>query len=235
VLSEVPLLHYVYHDLRVHNRTLGRMACLVGLVCTVSIGHAASVLAVLSSQAPEVLITHLPASIQQTLMWDDRLRKLQLALTLMFGSYLLWWLFLAFINVNVLEGTTERNLKKSASVAGGVLLGLLSSLKMIRKLWQHSKPLNPERRLMGRLNPEEGRWVLPMWWVLLMTANITKVTAVYDWLHAHSVAELKTSYVWILAAYSLYLLFYYFSYRLMVWIANVQTMNYQILTRQPLH
>jgi hypothetical protein len=68
-----------------------------------------------------------------------------------------------------------------------------------------------------------------------MTANITKVTAVYDWLHAHSVAELKTSYVWILAAYSLYLLFYYFSYRLMVWIANVQTMNYQILTRQPFH
>jgi hypothetical protein len=77
--------------------------------------------------------------------------------------------------------------------------------------------------------------VLPMWWVLLMTANMTKVTAVYDWLHAHAVAELKTSYVWILAAYSLYLLFYYFSYRLMVWIANVQTMNYQILTRQPLH
>jgi hypothetical protein len=227
-------LHYIYRDLRPYNRTLAKLAIFAGLVSLLSIGHSLQMVSLLSGFAPETLLTDLPTDVRHTLWLDNCLRIGQLGLTLSVGCYILWWLYLAFINILALEKVTERNLKHSASVMGGVLLGLLSSLKMIRKLWQQSKPLNPERRLMGKSDPNEGRWVLLIWWILLMVANVVKVTAVYRFGHARDVASLHSAYDWIMAAYVLYMLFYYFSYRLTVWISGVQMTNYHIVTRPPM-
>lgn len=227
-------LHYIYRDLRPYNRKLAKLAIFAGLVSLFSISHSLQMVGLLTQFAPEIALNSLPTEAQHTLMMDSWLRKGQLALTLSVGCYILWWLYLAFINILALEKVTERNLKHSASVMGRVLLGLLSSLKMIRKLWQQSKPLNPERRLMGKSDPNEGRWVLPIWWMLLMVANVVKVTAVYRFSHANDVASLHSAYNWIIAAYVLYMLFYYFSYRLTVWISGVQMTNYHIITRPPM-
>lgn len=227
-------LHYIYRDLRPYNRTLAKLAIFAGLVSLLSIGHSLQMVSLLSGFTPETLLTNLPTDVRHTLWLDNCLRIGQLGLTLSVGCYILWWLYLAFINILALEKPTERNFRRSASVMGGVLLGLLSSLKMIRKLFQQSKPLNPERRLMGKSDPNQGRWVLPIWWILLMGANVVKVTAVYRFSHAHDVASLHSAYEWIIVAYVLYMLFYYFSYRLTVWISSVQMTNYHIVTRPPM-
>ena len=212
--------YYQFFDLFRLNRYLLWMLIAPAILTVLGFAHGVHSLQQLSGLAVDMLLISLPAELQQTLATDGLLRLSQISLTLwVLTFFFACWLYFAFRNLVALFDQVEQTPKQSALMFGRLMIGILFALRMMLRLWRTS--LHDQHRAQAKI------WLVPIWWAILIAANVCKICAVVVLQRATSVGEWSTGYQWMLAAYCLYFPLYILTWRLAQQLARFQYAHWQ--------
>ena len=212
--------YYQFFDLFRLNRYLLWMLIAPAILSLLGFAHGLHSVQQLSSLAVDTPLISLPAELQQTLATDGLLRLSQISLTLwVLTFFFACWLYFAFRNLVALFEQVEQTSKQSALMFGRLMIGILFALRMMLRLWRTS--LHDQHRAQARI------WLVPIWWAILIAANVCKICAVVVLQRATSVGEWSTGYQWMLAAYCLYFPLYILTWRLAQQLARFQYAHWQ--------
>ena len=212
--------YYQFFDLFRLNRYLLWMLIAPAILTVLGFAHGVHSLQQLSGLAVDMLLISLPAELQQTLATDGLLRLSQISLTLwVLTFFFACWLYFAFRNLVALFEQVEQTSKQSALMFGRLMIGILFALRMMLRLWHTS--LHDQHRAQAKI------WLVPIWWAILIAANVCKICAVVVLQRATSVGEWSTGYQWMLAAYCLYFPLYLLTWRLAQQLARFQYAHWQ--------
>ena len=212
--------YYQFFDLFRLNRYLLWMLIAPAILTVLGFAHGVHSLQQLSGLAVDMLLISLPAELQQTLATDGLLRLSQISLTLwVLTFFFACWLYFAFRNLVALFEQVEQTPKQSTLMFGRLMIGILFALRMMLRLWRTS--LHDQHRAQAKI------WLVPIWWAILIAANVCKICAVVVLQRATSVGEWSTGYQWMLAAYCLYFPLYILTWRLAQQLARFQYAHWQ--------
>ena len=212
--------YYQFFDLFRLNRYLLWMLIPPAILTVLGFAHGVHSLQQLSGLAVDMLLISLPAELQQTLATDGLLRFSQISLTLwVLTFFFVCWLYFAFRNLVALFEQVEHTPKQSALMFGRLMIGILFALRMMLRLWRTS--VHERHRDQAKI------WLVPVWWAILIAANVCKICAVVVLQRATSVGEWSTGYQWMLAAYGLYFPLYLLTWRLAQQLARFQYAHWQ--------
>ena len=212
--------YYQFFDLFRLNRYLLWMLIAPAILSLLGFAHGLHSVQQLSSLAVDTPLISLPAELQKTLATDGLLRLSQISLTLwVLTFFFACWLYFAFRNLVALFDQVEKTPKQSALMFGRLMIGILFALRMMLRLWHTS--LHDQHRDQAKI------WLVPIWWAILIAANVCKICAVVVLQRATSVGEWSTGYQWMLAAYCLYFPLYILTWRLAQQLARFQYAHWQ--------
>ena len=212
--------YYQFFDLFRLNRYLLWMLIAPAILTVLGFAHGVHSLQQLSGLAVDMLLISLPAELQQTLATDGLLRLSQISLTLwVLTFFFACWLYFAFRNLVALFEQVEHTPKQSALMFGRLMIGIFFALRMMLRLWRTS--VHERHRDQAKI------WLVPVWWAILIAANVCKICAVVVLQRATSVGEWSTGYQWMLAAYCLYFPLYILTWRLAQQLARFQYAHWQ--------
>lgn len=213
-------IYYQFFDLFRLNRYLLWMLIVPAGLSLLGFAHGLYSLQQLSGLAVDIPLISLSAELQQTLATDGLLRFSQISLTLWVLSFFFaCWLYFAFRNLVALFDQVEQTPKQSALMFGRLMIGILFALRMMLRLWRTS--LHDQHRAQAKI------WLVPIWWAILIAANICKICAVVVLQRATSVGEWSSGYQWMLVAYCLYFPLYILTWRLAQQLARFQYAHWQ--------
>ena len=212
--------YYQFFDLFRLNHYLLWMLIAPAILTVLGFAHGVHSLQQLSGLAVNMLLISLPAELQQTLATDGLLRLSQISLTLwVLTFFFACWLYFAFRNLVALFDQVEQTSKQSALMFGRLMIGIFFALRMMLRLWRTS--VHERHRDQAKI------WLVPVWWAILIAANVCKICAVVVLQRATSVGEWSTGYQWMLAAYCLYFPLYILTWRLAQQLARFQYAHWQ--------
>lgn len=215
--------YYQFFDLFRLNRYLFWMLLAPTIFTLLGFAHGLHSVQQLSDLAVDRPLISLPAELQQTLATDGLLRLSQIGLTLwVLTFFFVCWLYFAFRNLVALFDQIEKTPKQSALMFGRLMIGILFALRMMLRLWRTS--------LHDQHHGQAKSWLVPVWWAILIAANVCKICAVVVLQRATSVGEWSTGYQWMLAAYALYFPLYILTWRLAQQLAHFQYAHWQSQT-----
>lgn len=217
--------HYRFFDLHHLNRYLIWMLIPPAILTVLGFVHGLYSLSVLAERPADLLLSSLPA-LEQTMVWQDGvLRFSQISLTLIVLTFFFaCWLYFAKRNLIALFDRVEHTLQNSIKIFINLIIGIFFALRMMLKLWRTSTPDSHAH--------EAEKWLVPVWWAILIAANVCKVMAVIKLQSATTVGAWTTGYDWMLAAYSLYFPLYILTWRLAQKLARFQHAHWTQLTPQ---
>lgn len=221
---------YSYRDLGTVNRWLTLLLVPPAILSVIGLVHGAGILEQMQSFAPQLHGTQLPESYRAELLADGWLRLSQISLTLgVLTFFCTVWLYLAFRNLLALMQPVERSLRRSLLLFASLMIGIFFALRMFQRLWRNSQPdaVAWQRRTQQAWRAE--RWLVPLWWLDLIVANVCKVAAVWQFSHAVTVAEMVGGYHLMLAAYVFYLPLYALTWRLAQRVDHFQQQHFHTL------
>ncbi len=211
------LPRYRFLDLHHLNPYLLWLLVLPALVTLLGIGHGMESLQMVSVHGADTLLHQLPYAERQQLRHDHWMRLGQISLTLlMLVFFFACWLYVANRNLIALFEQVERSLRHSLRLFLHMLASAFFSLRMMRKLWQHSTPDSHAHQAPA--------WLVPLWWTDLIAANVCKVTAAIKLSHAATVGAWVSGLHWTLGTYVLYLLLYVLTWqvaRKLAWLQRI--------------
>lgn len=212
--------YYCFFDLFRLNRYLLWMLIPPALLTLVGFSHGLYSLHRLSDVPDSSALLSLTIELQHTLATDGLLRFSQISLTLwVLTFFFVGWLYFAFRNLVALFDPVEQTPKQSALIFGRLIIGIFFALRMMLRLWRTS--------LHERYRDQAKIVLVPVWWAILIAANVCKICAVVVLQRATTVGEWSTGYQWMLAAYCLYFPLYILTWRLAQQLARFQYAHWQ--------
>ncbi|MES2919559.1 MAG: DUF4328 domain-containing protein [Pseudomonadota bacterium] len=198
---------YTFADLAQVNRWVGWLLLPPAVMTVTALLHAFYANALLTGLPGDLALAHLAPRLERTLHHADILRVVQIGLTLFFILFFcVCWLFLAFRNLQALEGTRRRSMRNSLAIHLRIWGNLLFVLRLMKELWQLSTPDSHAHRA--------ERWLVTWWWAVLIGANVCKVMAIVELSRPLLVSDWRQGNYWMLAAYVGYLSLFVLTWRL---------------------
>lgn len=220
---------YRYHDLAAANRWLAVLLLPPAILSVLGLVHGSGILAQMQAFAPALPGAQLPEAYRAELLNDGWLRLSQISLTLLVLTFFCTvWLYLAFRNLLALLAPDQQSLRRSLLLFGSLMVGILFALRMFQRLWRDSQPAADAWQALRAEPWRAESWLVPLWWLDLIAANLCKVAAVYEFSRAQTVAEMVSGYHLMLAAYALYLPLYVLTWRLAQRVRQFQHQAEQI-------
>ena len=207
---------YPFYDLHRLNRWLLPMLVISGVLTIVGFFHGIYSLYGVADVSQETLISALLPEDQSMLKTDGYIRASQILATLIaLTFFFVVWLYFAARNLVAIYEERHHSLANSMIIFTRLMLGIFFALRMMIAMWRRSVPVSHEHRAEN--------WLVPLWWVLLIAANICKIISVYTLTNADQVGVWVDSYSWMTAAYSLYFPLYILTWRLALAFTHLQS------------
>ncbi|PHR99983.1 MAG: hypothetical protein COA68_07315 [Oceanobacter sp.] len=207
---------YPFYDLKKFTWITNLVSIIPGTLCIVGIIHGIGTwqaLAVMDALSP---LTALPDDVSARLLIDTHVREAQVVSTLVLVLFYTYWVYFSARNMLVLFEKHTASTWQSIKLFFGLFAQLHKITRLIDSMRYQSIPPGHEH--------EPVKWLLPVWSLSLVSANVCKLTAVYLMVDALSVADFRSVALWAFAAYVLYLIFYAVTARItfeVVWLQNL--------------
>lgn len=212
--------YYRYTNLDWLNRCLLALLVIPALLTVIGISHGLYAMYQLRNLAATQMLAQLPLDLRQLIHVDDMIRFSQISLTLlMLTFFFVGWLYYARRNLVALFEQVEHCLKNSLRQFAQLIIGIFFALRMMMQVWRNSTPDSHAH--------QAERWLVPLWWLFLIVANICKIVGV---VHLHGVTQVGEwlyGYQWMLAAYVFYFVLYILTWRLVKQLSHFQHLQWQ--------
>lgn len=213
--------HYSFFELKKLNQWLLPMLVISGCLTIAGFSHGLYSLINLSDIPSTSLINDLPISDQDMLQLDGYLRFSQISVTgFTLTFFFVVWLYFAARNLVAIYQERHQTLMNSVVIFTRLMLGIFFALRMMISMWRRSTP-------KSHLH-ESQPWLVPVWWLLLIAANVCKIISVYQLHNADSVSVWSDSYAWMIAAYCLYFPLYILTWRLALAMSRLQGLQWKL-------
>jgi hypothetical protein len=181
------------------------------MMTVVGLGHALYSYALLTGLLPELPLAHLAHALRQAVRRDGELHLLQLTVVLGFVAiFCSCWAFLVLRNQAVL----------SDHYPGG-------SRSFYRRLLALVLPATPPGGVTALHGARAGRWLAPLWWLLMLGASGCTAAGLLQLQQPVTVGDWRLGYYWLLAAYGLCLAFFVLTRRLVRHLDALQRAYWQ--------
>lgn len=210
---------YPFYDLHLLNRVIIGVMAIPGVLCVVGLIHGIATLLQLQTLASADLIAQLDTELQSRIALDSLIRITQISLTGVLGIFFGYWLFYAVRNLVCLYDEKPHTLKNSVIIFMRMLSCIFLALRTLASMRHRSAPEHH--------NFVPDSWLLPLWWLALVGANVSKIVAVYVLLNVDSVDRLIEGMIWMSVAYVLYFTMYVLTGILIKEIGYWQRVNWQ--------
>ncbi|CUS42493.1 hypothetical protein MGWOODY_Tha1816 [hydrothermal vent metagenome] len=210
---------YPFYDLHLLNRVIMGVMAIPGILCVAGFIHGFMTLQQLHGLAATDIITQLDTELQSRIALDSLIRITQISLTGVLGIFFGYWLFYAVRNLVCLYDEKPHTLKNTLIIFMRMLSCIFLALRTLASMRHRSAPEHH--------NFVPDSWLLPLWWLALVGANVSKIVAVYVLLNVDAVARLIEGMIWMSAAYVLYLAMYILTAILINEIGYWQRVNWQ--------
>lgn len=213
--------HYPFFELNKLNQWLRPMLVVCGILTIAGFFHGLYSLFNVSDYAPSLLISALPAKDQAMLNADSYIRALQISVTAFtLTFFFVVWLYFAARNLVAIYEERHHTLMNSFIIFTRLILGIFFALRMMISMWRRSTPQS---------HLHEGQpWLVPVWWLLLISANVCKVISVFQLYNVETVSIWSDSYSWMIAAYCLYFPLYILTWQLAMAMTRLQGLQWQL-------
>ncbi len=212
--------YYRYTDLVWLNRCLFTLLFPPAVLTVLGLMHGLHSLQRLRGQSSSTALDSLHPDLSHMLMLDGILRFSQISLTLLMLSFFAFcWLYYARRNLIALFQQVEHSLVNNLKQFLHLLANIFFSFRLMRELWRTSIPKNHRHGIQ--------HWLVPVWWVVLIAANVCKVIAVILLTSAYTVDDWFNGYAWMMAAYCFYFPLYILTWRLANQLARYQKIQWQ--------
>lgn len=192
---------YTYTNLSRMNWLLYIMLFIPAIFTIVGIFHGLGTLFHLNQFSSARILDTLPNLSLAIIHQDNIIRFTQITLTLIMLTYFFCvWLYYARRNVVVFEKNVQKTWLNSIQQFGQLILGIFFALRMMLALWRKSQP--------DQLSVSTSKYFIQWWWLVLIVANICKITGVVKLSDVDTVGAWSNAYVWMLAAYVFYFVLY---------------------------
>lgn len=212
--------YYRYTNLHWLNRCLLALLVIPALLTVIGITHGLYAMYRLRDLPNVQALSQLPVALRQLIHVDDIIRFSQISLTLlMLTFFFVGWLYYARRNLVALFEQVEHCLHNSVKQFVQLIIGIFFALRMMMQVWRNSTP-DSHAHLAER-------WLVPLWWLFLIVANICKIVGV---VHLHGVTRVGDwlyGYHWMLAAYVFYFVLYILTWRLVKKLSHFQHVQWQ--------
>ncbi len=212
--------YYRYTNLDWLNRCLLALLVIPALLTIIGISHGLYAMYRLRNLPDMQMLVQLPLDLRQLIHVDDMIRFSQISLTLlMLTFFFVGWLYYARRNLVALFEQVEHCLKNSLRQFAQLIIGIFFALRMMMQVWRNSTPDSHAH--------QAERWLVPLWWLFLIVANICKIIGV---VHLHGVTQVGEwlyGYQWMMAAYVFYFVLYILTWRLVKQLSHFQHIQWQ--------
>ncbi|TNC85473.1 MAG: hypothetical protein CSH37_07655 [Thalassolituus sp.] len=210
---------YPFFDLQRVNRPLLPMLVISGLLTIAGFSHGIYSLLSIADADPVASLTALSADDQAMLQTDGYLRIGQISATLVALTFFFTaWLYFAARNLVAIYAERHQTVANSLIIYTKVTLGIFFALRMMLSMWRRSTPDSHAH--------EAEKWLIPVWWLILIAANVCKIISVYTLQSASEVGTWSASYSWMIAAYCLYFPLYFLTWRLAMAMTRFQGLSW---------
>lgn len=184
------------------------------MMTMVGLGHALYSYALLTGLLPDLPLAHLAHALRQAVQRDGQLHLLQVAVVLGFVAvFCVCWAFLLLRNQAVLREHRRGARRVHYRRIPGVLAMVL--------------PARPLGRVNALPGAASGRWLAPLWWLLLLGSAACTAAGLLQLREPVTVGEWRLGYYWLLAAYGLFLAFFVLTRRLVRHLDALQRAYWQ--------
>ena len=207
---------YPFYDLTRFTWVTNLISILPGALCIAGLIHGFwswQELSALDSSAP---LSALTVEVREHLSVDTLIREAQVASTIFLVLFYTYWVYYASRNMMSLFEEHTRSPGQSFRLFLSLLTRLHKITRLIDSMRYESIPPGHEHK--------PAAWLLPVWSLSLIAANVCKITAVYLMGAAVSVHDFKVVMLWAFCAYVLYLIFYLVTARItfeVVWLQKL--------------
>ena len=206
---------YPFFRLYQINRWLLPLLIIPAVLTLVGFTHGAISIWLLQDFTPGYLLSVLPEPLHTRLIHDSYLRFAQIGTTLIALTFFFTaWLYLAARNLNLLHDLRRQSFKNSLVIFMRLMLGIAFALRMMLSMWRRSRA--PESA------EPEYRGLVPIWWTVLIAANVLKIFSVLKLQNAITLADWEWGFALMIFAYVLYFALYILTWRLVVAFDRLQ-------------
>lgn len=222
---DMQLSPYPYYELARLNRWLKPMLMLAAALSIAGLIHGFSTLYVIAPITESVDLAQLGQPLQSRLNTDLYLRAAQIGVTLIaLVFFFTIWLYMIARNLNLLHDMRRCSAKNSLIIYTRMTLGIAFALRMMLAYWKNS--LAPDSEL------NDSRALVPVWWTVLIAANVFKIISVVLLSQAISLGDWQNGFGLMIIAYALYLLLYALTWKLAQGFAARQREHWQYKNAQ---
>jgi len=207
---------YPFYDLTGFTWTTNLISILPGALCIAGLIHGYWSWQELSAMGPDSALALLSVETRERLEIDTFIREAQVATTLILVLFYTWWVYFASRNMVSLFEDHVASWRESIKLFLGLIARLHKITRLIDAMRYDSIPPDHDHK--------PAAWLLPIWSLSLISANVCKLTAVYLMADALTVGDFQTVMTWAFCAYALYLIFYLVTARItfeVVWLQKL--------------
>lgn len=207
---------YPFYDLTRFTWLTNIVSVFPGALCVAGLVHGFWSWQELSALDGNTALASLTVDMREQLQADTLIREAQVMTTLVLVLFYTYWVYFASRNMMSLFEEHTRSVKQSFKLFLSLLTRLHKITRLIDAMRYDSIPPDHDHK--------PAAWLLPVWSLSLVSANVCKLTAVYMMSSAVTIADFKTVMAWAFSAYALYLVFYIVTARItfeVVWLQKL--------------
>ena len=207
---------YPFYDLTRFTWLTNIVSVFPGALCVAGLVHGFWSWQELSALQDSTALTSLTVGMREQLQTDTLIREAQVMTTLVLVLFYTYWVYYSSRNMMSLFEEHTRSTKQSFKLFLSLLKRLHKITRLIDAMRYDSIPPDHDHK--------PAAWLLPVWSLSLVSANVCKLTAVYMMSSAVTIADFKTVMLWAFSAYAFYLVFYIVTARItfeVVWLQRL--------------
>lgn len=215
---------YPFYDLTNFTWVTNLVSIIPATLCIAGVIHGIWSWQELAALDPLVSLSSLSDDVSNRLAIDTLIREAQVVSTLVLVLFYTYWVYFSIRNMLSLFEDHQPSTWKSITLFFGLFAQLHKITRLIDGMRYQSIPPGHEHVPV--------KWLLPVWSLSLISANVCKLTAVYLMVGTETVGDFQNVALFAFAAYVLYLLFYAVTARItfeVVWLQKLSH-DYHIIS-----